>query len=230
MVPMTTRSQPAAFSLVTWALKSWSVGLWVTVSTHLQLELLGLHLHAVEHLLAEVGVLVHRAEGLLALLAHEVLDARAHLVHVAGRPVELQLVEGLVHRARGGEREEVRHPRVELVLEQRVVHRGAEARHHREDVVAVDQLGPRLHRAGHLVLGVLDHEPDLAALDAARLVDLVEAHLHRVRGGDPVGGGGAREVGVHAEHDLGLGDPAGVLLGRGHPGQGHRGGHGHDRQ
>ena len=38
MVPMTTRSQPAAFSLVTWALKSWSVGLWVTVSTTFSLS------------------------------------------------------------------------------------------------------------------------------------------------------------------------------------------------
>jgi hypothetical protein len=33
MVPMTTRSQPAALSLVICAVKSWSVGLWVTVST-----------------------------------------------------------------------------------------------------------------------------------------------------------------------------------------------------
>ena len=33
MVPRTTRSHPAAFSLVICAVKSWSVGLWVTVST-----------------------------------------------------------------------------------------------------------------------------------------------------------------------------------------------------
>ena len=38
MVPITTRSQPAAFSLVIWAVKSWSVGLWVVVSTTLSLS------------------------------------------------------------------------------------------------------------------------------------------------------------------------------------------------
>src|SRR5439155_1020488 len=45
--------------------------------------------------------------------------------------------------------------RVELVLEQRVVHRRPERRHHHEDAIAVDQLGAGLHRARHLVLGVL---------------------------------------------------------------------------
>ena len=160
--------------------------------------------------------------GLLALLGHEVVDAGAHLVDVGGRAVELQLVEGLVHRARRGEREQVRHVRLELVLEQRVVHRGAERRHHGEDVVAVDELGAGLHRARHLVLRVLDDQLDLAAVDAALLVDLVEAHLHRVRRRHAVGGGRPREVGVHAEHDLGLADPARLLLRHRHARQRHR--------
>src|SRR6266566_3895728 len=42
----------------------------------LHLHLVGLHLDAVQHFLAEVGVLVHDTERLLALLAHEIVDAR----------------------------------------------------------------------------------------------------------------------------------------------------------
>src|SRR2546427_532586 len=138
MVPSTTRSQLAAFSLVTWALKSWSVGLWVTVSTILRF----------------------------------IFSACACTPSSTSLPKSVSW-----------------------------------------------------YIAQPLFLGVVEDRADLAAGDAARLVGLVEAHLHRVRGGDPVGGGGAGEVGVHAEHDLGLGDPAGLLLGRGHAGQGHRGRH-----
>src|SRR5258708_4874311 len=149
MVPSTTRSQLAAFSLVTWALKSWSVGLWVTVS-------------AILSFIFSACICTPSSTSLPKSVSWYIAQRVffPFWVTVAGGAVDLRLVEGLVHRARGGEREEVRHPRVELVFEERVVHRGAEAGHHREDAVALDGLGPRLHRARDLVLGVLDDEPD----------------------------------------------------------------------
>src|SRR5262249_50887297 len=69
----------------------------------LDLHLLGLHLHAVEDLLAEVRVLVHGAHALLALLGDEIVDAGADLVDIGCRAVELVLAERLEHGAgRGG--------------------------------------------------------------------------------------------------------------------------------
>jgi hypothetical protein len=78
----------------------------------------------------------------------------------------------------------------------------------REDVVAVDELVAGLHGLGHLVALVLDDQADLAAVDAAGVVDLVEPHLHRIGRRHPVGCGHARQVGGHPDHDLCLGHAA----------------------
>jgi hypothetical protein len=169
----------------------------------LDAELLGLNFGAFQDFLAEVGILVHHADGLLALGLDEVADAGAHLVDVGSRAVEFQPFVGLVHRARGRQWEQVGHAGGELVLEAGVVHRRAERRHKGEHLVAVDQLVAGLHRLGHLIALVLDDHADLAAVDAAGLVDLVEAHFHAVRRGDAVGGGDARQIGVHAEQHFG---------------------------
>jgi hypothetical protein len=174
----------------------------------LDAELLGLLFGALQDLLAEIGVLVHDADGLLALLLHEVVGGRADLVDVGRRAVELQPVERLEHRARCREREQVGHVGGELVLEAGVVHRRAQRRHEREHVVAVDQLVAGLHRLRHLVALILDDQADPAPVEAAGLVDVLEPHLHAVRRGDAVRGGDAGEIGVHAERDLGLRHPA----------------------
>src|SRR4029453_15494195 len=141
-------------------------------------------------------------------------------VDIGGGAVELELAEGLEHRAGRGEGKEVGHSCLDLILEERVVHGGAQPGHHGEDLVAVDELGPRLHGARHLILRVLHDELDLAPVDAPLLVHLVEAHLHRVRRGDAVGGGGGGAIGVHAEHDLGGGVPARLREGGAGPHEG----------
>ena len=56
--------------------------------------------------------------------------------------------------------------------------RRAEVAGHHEDAVLVDQLLGREHGLARVVGGVLDQQADLAAVDAALLVDLVDAHLH----------------------------------------------------
>ena len=89
----------------------------------------------------------------------------------------------------------------------------AQAHQHGEHFIAGDQLVDRLGGLGHLVGVVLDDVTDLAAVDAACLVNLVEhvvGHLH--------GGGGERREHagqiVHAaQSDLGVGDAANRLGG-----------------
>ena len=152
----------------------------------LELHGLGLLAHAVPDLVTEVGVLVHGADFLLALLLDEVLHHRAHLVVVGGEGRELELVEGLGHRARRREREQVGHALLQLLAEHGVVLRRAESAHHGEDLVVVDELVGGLHGARGLVLVVLDDELDLAAVDAL-LVGLVEAHAHAFGGADAPG-------------------------------------------
>src|SRR4029077_7200681 len=74
-----------------------------------------------------------------------------------------------------------------------------------EDVVAVHQLVHGLHGLGNQILHVLDDEADLAAVDAAFFVDVVERHADRLGGIAALHGRDAGQVRHHADDDLGIG-------------------------
>src|SRR5262249_5877433 len=103
---------------------------------------------------------------------------------------------------------QVGHACCELILEAGVVHRRTERRDEGKHVVAVDQLVTGLHRFWYLVGLILDDDVDLAAEDAAGLIDLVEAHLDGVGGRHAIGRRHTGEVSVHANGDFCLGNTA----------------------
>ena len=133
-----------------------------------------------EYVPAVVGVLIHDADRLLALLLGEVLYPRAHLVVVRGELPELKAIERLVHRAGARCGKHVRHVLLEHHRHHRVVHRRAAIAQSQKNVVAVHQLVHRLNRLGHLVLHVLDDVLDFASVHAAIGVGFVERHAHGV--------------------------------------------------
>ena len=202
IVPMQTRSQPASLSRVTCALKSVSVG---RDATEFQLHRLDLSHDTGVTILAEVGVLVHRPDHLLALHLGEILHAGSHLIIVRGELAVFVLVERFVHRSGTGQREHTGHTLLEHHRQHRIHLRGAAAAERQEDVVEVDQLVHGLDRLRDQILHVLDDEADLAAVDAALRVDLFERHADRVRGIAALHRRDAGQVGHHADDDLGVG-------------------------
>ena len=177
-------------------------------AAQLQAHRLHLRLRAGQHVAAVVGVLIHHADRLHALRRGEMLHPGAHLIVVRGELAELQPVERLVHRARAGGGEHVRHVLLDHRRHDGVVHRRAAVSHGEEDVVAVQQLVHRLHRLGDGVFHVLDDEADLAAVHAALGIRLIERHAHAVRVVDALHGGDAGQVGHAADDDLVVADPA----------------------
>ena len=162
---------------------------------------------AAEQVLAEAVVLVeHRDLGVrLGGLQVFRVDLRLGLVRglPAGRVRELRLVRA-EDRGAGGH-EQLRH----LVLVEVVAHgevvRGAERVDDREDLVLLDQpLGVR-QRALRLVPVVVGDELDLAAVDAAVVVELLEEAVQRL-GNRAVRRGRAAERIAAAELDGGVGD------------------------
>jgi hypothetical protein len=119
-----------------------------------------------------------RAHLLGALVLDHLGQHHAHLVVVRHRERVLQLVVRLVHLARRGHRHEVDDVLLELHRHRRQVRARADVRHHHEDLVLVDQLLRRQHRTLGVVGRVFDDQLDLAAVDAALLVDLVHAQHH----------------------------------------------------
>ena len=164
------------------------------------------------HLQAELVVLVDGADLLGALVLDHLGQGDAHLVVVGGGERVLQPVERLVHLARRGDREEVDHVLFELHRHRGVVLRRADVADHGEDLVLVDQLLRRQHGLLGVVAGVLDDQPELAAVDAALLVDLVHPQQHAVAHLLAEAGQRTGQVLDRAEHDLVL---AHALVGSG---------------
>ena len=183
---------------------------------------------AAHDLEAELVVLVHRADLLRALVLDELGQGGAHLVVVGRRERVLQAMERLVHLARRGDREEVDHVLLELHRHRRQVLRRADVPGHDEDLVLVDQLLRRQHRLLRVVGGVLDQELELAAVDAALLVDLVDAQHHAEPHLLAEAGDRPREVLDRADHDLVLADA--LLLGGDRAGGGEAEGGGQCRE
>jgi len=165
------------------------------------------------HLEAEFVVLVDGADLLRVLLLGQLRQPGAHLVVVGHRERVLQPVERLVHLARRGHRQEVDDVLLELDRHRRVVLRGADVAGDDEDLVLVDQLLRGQHRAPRVVAVVLGDQLELAAVDAALLVDLVDAQQHALPHGLAEGGHRARQVLDRADQDLVLADALLLCLG-----------------
>ncbi len=97
------------------------------------------------------------------------------------------------------------HPLLVHVLVDGAVGGCSEGLEQERDLVLLDQLADHLHRLGRAVAVVVADEVDLAAVDAALVVDLLEVGGEGLADG-PVGGGvAAVRVGI-ADLDLGGGD------------------------
>ena len=110
------------------------------------------------------------------MVLDHVLGVDAALALVGGLPAQSPAVgrEVLVERRRAGGDEKLRN----LLAVEVFAHRGlglrAKTAEHREDLVLLDELVRQQHRLGRVVLVVEDLEDDLAAVDAAVVVDVRE--------------------------------------------------------
>jgi len=172
--------------------------------TQRQLHRIDLVHDAGVNVLAEVGVLIHRAEDLAAFRFGEILHARAHLIVVRGELAVFVRAQRQIHRPRAGQRKHTRHLLLDHHRQNRVHLWRATAADGEKDVVEIDQLVHRLHRLGDHVFHVLDDEADLAAVDAAFRVDVIERHADRIRGVGALHRRDAGQVGHHADDDLGI--------------------------
>jgi hypothetical protein len=125
-------------------------------------------------------------------------------------------VERLVHLARGGEGQKLIDVLLELHRHGRIVLRRADVAGHDEDLVLVHQLLGGQHGLLRVIARVFDQQLDLAAVDAALLVDLVHPQLHAVARLLAVAGQRAGQILDRADTDFVLAD---ALLGCGRAGQ-----------
>ena len=177
-----------------------------------------MHLHrfellveAVEHVFAVLVVLMHDAGLLEVLCLHHVFDRGARALDVGQQVVELQPflrlgrieLEGEFGR---GQREQLQHAGVEQHVLRGEHGRRAHRADHGEDLVALDHLLRGQHGALRIVAAVLQDHLDLAAVDAAGGVDLLDRHLHAVGNRNAPDLDRAGQVLMGADHDLGRRD------------------------
>ena len=157
--------------------------------------------------LPEVVVLVEVGDLLAGEVVLDVLAEDLAFDQVVGLPAERLLVLGgfvPAPAARGDE--QVRHPLAVEEVHDLGVGRGAQSAHHREDVVLEDEFLGHLDGLGRVVAVVLVTEVDLAAVDAAVGVDVVEVRLGAHRDVAVAGRGRAGQRLVAADDDAVLGD------------------------
>jgi plasmid replication initiation protein len=142
-----------------------------------------------------------QAHGLNAMFLRHVGHAGARLVAVADEVAELHWMQRLVHLHGGRNRKQVWHTGFEHARHDCDIHRRAHGADHEEDVIDIEQLVGRFHCIGHLVLAVFDDEVDLAAVDAASGIGLVEAHALSIDRRHTPDREIAREIGVRADLD-----------------------------
>ena len=122
--------------------------------------------------------MVNRADFLSAFFFDHIGQRDAHLVIVSGSKRIFELVERLIHFAGGGDREEVDHVLFELNGHRGQILRGSEVAHHHENLVLVDQFLCCQHRFFRIVARVFNQKFDLAAVDSAGFVDLINRQHH----------------------------------------------------
>ena len=141
-------------------------------------------------------------------LVHRVLGRRRALERVRGDgaeepPAGLAVPPELRQRRRGGCGGDLHHPRGARHRGQdRDRDRGDDPADHHGHALHVHQLLGLVDGHGALALAVADVGCEVAARDAARLVDVAERHLDRLGAGLAVLPGGARELHHHAHRHL----------------------------
>ena len=141
--------------------------------------------------LAVVGFMVDDADVLLAFILNEVAHRGTDLIVVDATLGELHGMERLHHLPPTADGEEVRHPHLELLRHDGIVHRRAHRQQHGEDVVPIDELVSGLDGLRQLVVGVLHHKADQPPMHAPFGVRLIEAHARAIGATDPPNGHGA---------------------------------------
>ena len=169
--------------------------------------------------LTRIVVLVEHGHLGVGMVGHDVLGVDRRLGGVVGLPAHgpRELLGHAPLRRAGGD-EELRHLLLVQVLLHHRVGRRAEQLVDREDLVVLDQLAHHLDGLGRLEAVVVGDEVDLAAVDAALVVDHVPV------GGDALAdhavGRQRSRVGIGvAELDLLVADARIVLLLRPHDGR-----------
>ena len=102
---------------------------------------------------------------LAALLFHQTWQRCADLVEVGGRERVLELVEGLKHLTRCGNRQVIDDVLFELHRHRRVVVDGANVARHQKHLVLIDQLLRRANRALGVVARIFNQQLDLATME-----------------------------------------------------------------
>ena len=140
-----------------------------------------------------------------------VFDRGAGALDIGQQVVELQPflrlgrveLEGEFGR---GQREQLQHAGIEQDVLRGEHGRRPHRADHREDLVALDHLLRRQHRALRIVAGVLEDQLDLAAVNAAGGVDFLDRHLHAVGNRHAPALDRAGQVLVGTDDDLGRRD------------------------
>ena len=162
--------------------------------------------------LAEIVVLVEHAELGVGVMLQDVGGVDARFGPVVRLPADGpgEMLGIAPARGAGGD-EQLRHLHGVHVFLDRGVRRGAERREDQKHLVALDQLARLLHRLRRAVGVVIGNEVDLAAVDAAIVVDHPHIGAHRLAD-DAVGR--CRPAIRHdvADLDLGVGDAGVVFL------------------
>ena len=142
---------------------------------------------------------------------HHVLDGGTRALDVGQQVVELQSLLRLGRIELEGEfggrqREQLEHAGIEQDVLRREHGRRSHRADHGEDLVALDHLLRRQHGLLRIVAVVLEYHLDLAAVDAAGGVDLLDRHLHAVGNRNAPDLDRAGQVLMGADDDLGRRD------------------------
>ena len=155
--------------------------------------------------LSEVVILIHHADGLAGIVLQDVggIDPGLDLVVrlPADRPRKILRVVPFGGAAR---HEHLRHLLGVHVFLDRGVARRAQRIEDQQHLVGLDQLARLFHGLGRIVAVIIGNEVDLAAVDAAFGIDLVEVGRFGLADGG-VGGCRARIRHDVADLDLGIG-------------------------
>ena len=154
---------------------------------------------------------MHQAGLLEVLPLHHVFERGARALDIGQQVVELQPLlrlgrielEGEFGR---GQREQLQHAGVEQDVLRRKHGRRSHRADHGEDLVALDHLLRRQHRALRIVAVVLEDQLELAAVDAAGRVDFLDRHFHAVGDRHAPDLDRTGQILMGADHDLGRRD------------------------
>ena len=165
----------------------------------------------VEALFAEVVVLIEDRELLLLERFGAVLDQDVGLGLVVELPGVIARLDRLRPLPRAARRCDVRHTRLDQVVEHGDAVRRPQTTKEGEDFVLFDHLLDQRHGLGRVVLVILLDVAELAAVDPALLVEHLEVGLVGLANGR-VDRGVAAQWQPHADQDLGIRDTG--LVGR----------------